>query len=130
MMTKMEKIQVFEMKISGYTYEEIAARFNTTKQSIEQTLKTSLNNSSCRDFKCIYPNLKKWMMNHAVSPSSLYQMLGHAPTGNSTASMKMKLAGKRKMTMVELQKLVEVTDIPFEGLFILGDGMVESYAEN
>ena len=127
MMTKADKIRIFEMKISGYTYEEIAVLFGTNRSNIEQILQASLKNNSCHDFKCIYPKVKKWMMDHAVSVNSLYVLLGNKPTGNGSVTMKKKLSGERRMRLDELQNLVTLTGIPFEDLFEQG---VETNAES
>ena len=37
-MNREEKIKAFEMKLDGYTYEEIAEYFGTSKQNVQQAL--------------------------------------------------------------------------------------------
>lgn len=115
-MTRQNIITAFEMKMDGYTYQQIGERFGVTKQWVQQTFQTILNRQ-CKPFVCVYPHLENWMLDHGYSPHRLYLEMTGNDLPSSSSVMKLKLSGKREFNMSEMIKLVSLTDMPLELLF-------------
>lgn len=114
-MTRQDIISAFEMKMDGYTYQNIADKYGVTKQYIQQTF-SSIVNRCTKPFVCVYPHISDWMFGAGITPFRLANILSDSEV-TSPNSIKLKLAGKRDFTMQEMIKLVTLTHLPLEVLF-------------
>ena len=68
-------LEMAQMRLDGYTFQEIADKFKVSKQRVQQTLsiisgsRGSIKNGI--DIKTIYPNLAKWMYDNNVTKIKL-----------------------------------------------------------
>ena len=70
-MTYADKQKVLEMRLEGYTIQDIADEFGVSKQNISQFLNTLCKEK--RRYKrcnCIYPGLREWLAKPSSPASS------------------------------------------------------------
>lgn len=115
-----EKIlDLVQMRIDGYTFQEIADKYGVSRQYIHQELSAIVGNAKPRqkgiDEKIIYPNLAKWIFENRIPKYKLSEIVGMK--SKSTEGIRQKLYGKRNFSITEIKKLLEVTGETFEYLF-------------
>ena len=107
--------EMFEMRVNGATYEEIAEHFSVTKQYVQCTLVGIVD--SGREFLkagCIYPGLSNWMIRTGTRANTL---------NNKTLHIKFPTAFYRRMkgetlfTIDEIRKILDYTGLTFEEAF-------------
>ena len=117
--SKEQILEMAQMRLDGYSFQEIADKFGVTRQCIQQKLSVISGQKEARpkkiDEKIIYPNLAKWIFENQISKISLSETLGMK--SKCTTSIKMKLHGERDFSMSEIKKLIELTGQTFEYLF-------------
>lgn len=114
-MTREEKIKAFEMRLDGMTFQEIGDHFGVTRQCIEGYLKPNRTRKKpYKNFKCIYPGLKKWMLENCVSVMTMHDDL-HLYANHPTLYRFMK--GKALPTMDVIKKILAYTGLTFEEAF-------------
>lgn len=77
-MTREQKIEAYTMRLDGYTLQEIADKFGVSKQRIHQIIPGSLATRGNLE-RCIYPNIKAWLLEKEMSITSLSKLCGTAP---------------------------------------------------
>lgn len=123
---KEQILKIVQMRLDGYTLQQIADEYGVTKQCIQQKLSSITKNHTIRkglvrkiDEKIIYPNLAKWIFDNGYSVSSFAWSLGMSSPNN----LLIKLHGERSINMAEIRKILEFTGQAFEYLFAeKGDG--------
>lgn len=117
--SKERLMDIIQMRLDGYTIQQIADKYGVTKQCIQQQLSIIAGNAKPRprgiDERVAYPNLAKWMIDNKVPKYKLSGMVGM--TSKCTTSIKAKLYGERDFSMTEIKKLLEITGQTFEYLF-------------
>lgn len=72
--TRAEKIDMFTMRLDGYSYTDIAKKYYTTRQNIQTILSNAL--SGDHFFKSVrYPALRYYLNQEEVSFDGLYDMM-------------------------------------------------------
>ncbi len=117
---KEQILKIVQMRLDGYTLQQIADEYGITKQCIQQKLSSITKNHTIRkgvvrkiDEKIIYPNLAKWIFDNGYSVSSFAKYLGMSAPNN----LLIKLHGDRNINMTEIKRMLEFTGQTFEYLF-------------
>lgn len=68
-MTKEEKILAYSMRLDGAPLQKIADKFGVTREYIRQITNGACNRASVCDrvSDCVYPNIRKWMVENECS---------------------------------------------------------------
>ena len=118
---KEQILEIVQMRLDGYTLQQIADKFGTTRQCIQQKLSCLAKNSTPKqgcvrknDEKIIYPNLAKWIFDNGYSVSTFAKEIGMSSSNN----LLIELHGDRNINMMEIKKMLELTKTPFEYLFV------------
>ena len=69
-MNREDKIEVFKMRLDGFTYQEIAEKFGVSKQYINQMLQNVISERRNKAVnKIVYPNIANWLKDNDCSIS-------------------------------------------------------------
>lgn len=60
-MTNTQKMQAFEMRINGYTWDEIGEKLGYAGSSVRDGLTSCIRGATRKPACCIYPNLQKYI---------------------------------------------------------------------
>lgn len=116
-----DKVNMFKMRMKGYTLEEIGKEYGVTRERVRQILKdaTSGRTNNVRGRKgIVYPNISKWLRDNNLSIKEFSVLLGYAHTNNSD-KLRRLLKGKQQFKMNEILKILEITKMTFEEAFEL-----------
>lgn len=122
MMTQENKdrlLEMIKMRLDGCTYQEIAERYGVTRQCVQQSISSfmgkerSVRKSSLD--KCIYPNIRKWMIDNDIAMVKLLKICGLSET--NTNVIKMKLCGEREFRISEIKGILKESSKTFEYMF-------------
>lgn len=121
-MTKEEKLKAFSMRLDGYSYQHIADELHCSRQNIYEML-NSINQKPYSEILaeiCVYPQLKKYILEHGTTARNLYFTIYGIIPHNSTylSKIRTRLSGKTAFTSAEWLKLAEITGIPWNSLWI------------
>ena len=76
-MNRGDKIEVFKMRLDGFTYQEIAEKFGVSKQYINQMLQNVISERRNKAVnKIVYPNIANWLKNNECSISEFAIRVG------------------------------------------------------
>ena len=116
-MTKFELYRAERNK--GLTYREIAKKYGVSYQCVAQACAKSNPRAFQfhKETEIIYPNLRKWMNDNKISTSELVRRLGFCSYSNSVNMFRSYLKGKNHFRKPTIDKLIEVTGLPYEELF-------------
>lgn len=118
---KEQLLETVQMRLDGYTIQQIAEKYGVTKQCIQQKLSVIANGYKPRpkgiDERIVYPNLAKWISDNRIVKYKLAQMIGSSKNNASSQNINKKLYGERDFSMSEIKKLLELTGQTFEYLF-------------
>lgn len=108
-----------KMRLSGYTYQEIADKYSVSRQYVQQAIarftgRPRVVKKTALDI-CIYPNLKKWMIDNNIPLIKLAQICGLA--GSNSVIIRKKLLGERDFKLTEIKKILEKSGENFEYMF-------------
>lgn len=117
---KKQILKIVQMRLDGYTMQQIADEYGVTKQCIQQKISVLTRDYTSKqgcvrkiDKKIIYPNLAKWIFDNGYSVSSFAKYLGMSDPNN----LLIKLHGERKINMAEIKRMLQFTGQTFEYLF-------------
>lgn len=110
-MTIEDKVKAYEMRLQGYTLQEIADRFHVSRQRIQALLPGKVEERNL-NFKVVYPNLRTFFKEHEVREKDLSQALGV-----SRNTMGKWMRGADCMTKSGIDKLLSFTGLSYEEAF-------------
>ena len=121
-MTKYE--QYLALREDGLTYAEIAKTCGCSYQNVAQRLSKE-NKVIFRGIvkeQVVFDGLRKWMNENKVSIRELFRRInGKNVVGVSSECFRERLSGKTQFRMNEINKIVSVTGLSYEALF-MGEG--------
>lgn len=114
-------LEIVQMRMDGYTLQEIADKYGVTKQCIQERLSILANGCRSRakgiDEKIIYPNLAKWISDNKIVKYKLSHMIGLSENNMATTAINKRLYGETDFSMSEIKMLLKATSDTFEHLF-------------
>lgn len=114
MIEKERAVEMFKMKLDGFTYEEIGEKFGLSRQRVHQILSIGETKIKINLDYVIYPGLKKWMEDNTINASALQRIM--YKNGN-TGRAKQKLSGEVKFNIHDIKKIIKASGLTFEELF-------------
>lgn len=116
-MNDQDKIKAFEMRIKGCTLQEIGDAFGVTREYIRQVLQHAASEGGRRKGRHRFPNIDRWLYDHKKTQRDLAES-----TGVSYQSICSYLTGKRDPQFNFINKVLEITGMPYESAFKNKDG--------
>lgn len=112
-------LEMIKMRLDGCAYQEIADRYGITKQYVQQSIanlvrKEGTVRKSPLD-GCIYPNIRKWMLDNNIAMIELSKICGLSDTYTSTVIT--KLNGEREFKISEIKEILKESGKTFEYMF-------------
>ena len=120
-MDKERAMDMFKMRLEGATYQEIADKYGITKQRVEGILKMrepSKKHSNKKYEKCIYKGLREWLQQNNYKLNDLQNLISKNKQSQAGNSLRMKLCGEREFRLSDINKIINLTGMTFEELFM------------
>lgn len=119
-MTHENKRVVLEMRLAGYTLQEIADEIGTTRQNVSLFLRSlaTERRKGFKPFRCVFPGLKAWMYKNRVS---ITQLIDDVKVFNGYQTLYRRMKGELDFTLSEIKAILAYTGLTFEEAF----GVVE-----
>ena len=111
-MTREQKIDAFAMRIDGYSVQEIADKYEVSKQYISQEFSRIASENVSHRKRYIYPNIANWMIQNRINQTEMSGKIGI-----NQATVSKYLTGKTHPSMKFIQSILEETGMPFEKAF-------------
>ena len=112
-MNREDKIEVFKMRLDGFTYQEIAEKFGVSRQYINQMLQNVISERRNKTLnKIVYPNIANWLKDNECSISEFVIRVGI-----KRSTLDYKLRGRNKFNSDEIKRILDVTGMKFEECF-------------
>ena len=109
-MNREDKIEVFKMRLDGFTYQEIAEKFGVSRQYINQMLQNVISERRNKTLnKIVYPNIANWLKDNECSISEFAIRVGI-----KRSTLDRKLYGRNKFNSDEIKRILDVTGMKFE----------------
>lgn len=112
-------LEMIKMRLGGCTYQEIADKYGITRQCVQQSIanfagKERTVRQSSLD-RCIYPNIRKWMLDNDISMIKLSKICGL--TDAHIGTVRTKLNGEREFKISEIKEILKESGKTFEYMF-------------
>ncbi len=112
-------LEMIKMRLDGCTYQEIGDKYGVTKQCVQQSIanfagKERTVRQSSLD-RCIYPNIRAWMIDDNISMIKLSKICGLAET--HIGAVRTKLYGERDFKISEIKAILKESGKTFEYMF-------------
>lgn len=110
---------MIRMRLDGCTYQEIADKYGVSRQCVQQSIadfmgrKRTVKKSSLE--KCIYPNIRAWMLDSGVTMIRLETICGL--NESSTGWIRRKLLGQTEFKISEIRAILQESGKTFEHMF-------------
>ena len=118
-MTRLDRIRIFELRHDGMTLEEIGNVYGISRERVRQIMEEVTHGYDrkmrCSYMqKCIYPGIKKWLLDNRITASELNKKCGlcEKPT-----LMYNRIMGVTEFKISEIQKILAYTGMTFEEAF-------------
>lgn len=121
--------EIFRLYEAGKTYQEIADKFDITKQRVYYIVYRFLNPEDTEERmeqveKVIYPNIRRWLIDNRKSIKGLSELVN--PNVDSPVALSRLLTDKTvRGNIGTIQRILEVTGMTFEEAFSTKDMEVE-----
>lgn len=112
-MTREEKIDMFCMRMDGYTLQEIGNKYGITRERVRKILDVGKRKDIFQ--KIVYPGLKQYLVERKMSVRKFSLLIG---TQYQTAIN--ILCGKTKPRIDTINKILQSTGLTYEEAFSLG----------
>lgn len=104
----------------GLTYAEIAQKYGVSRQNV--CMACCKSNPARFQYhgkeKIIYPNLRNWMNNNKISMNEMLRRLGLGVSYKNAQRLRGNFGGKTQPRKLTIDKLIEITGMPYEQLFM------------
>lgn len=109
-MTNEQKIDIFAMRVNGYTYREIGEKYGISRERVQQILLTAVAPRKQKPGE--YPNISTWMAECRVTVLKMSEESGIARN-----SIYGYLKGRQKPSFRFIAYITQKTGMPFEVAF-------------
>lgn len=124
--TRLMAHKVLDMKLDGKSYEEIGNELGCSRQHAEALLHHRVKEYRRKKcVECIFPGLGKWINESNKTITYLTKELGYS----NIYIVKQKLIGTKIFNIKDIFKIIEISQKPFEYLFVYTELEVEEYDE-
>lgn len=110
-LTSEDHAKIEQMLISGATYEDAGRAFGISRQRVHQIFSHLYDRRASRR-AIVYPNLNRWMLDKNYAYADMAEELDI-----SVATLASYVHGAENMPKVVIDKMIELTGIPYEKLF-------------
>lgn len=125
MVTPQQKIQMFEMRLSGASYDDIGKRFGISRQGAHQLLKDTLTQNCSRKRKTAFPGIDQYLYESGSTLKALYDA---ADVPESYSVFQRKLTGRARLHLEDIRAVLRVTSLTFEKAFGMAESAVDEAA--
>lgn len=115
---KKRAVEMFRMYLDGYTYQEIADKYGISKQRVNLILNPKKNKLESKYERVIYKGLKKWLIENNYKLIDLQKYLSGKEQRQIYTYTQRKLSGETDFKISEIIKLINLTGMTFEQLFM------------
>ena len=113
-MTKEQKLKMYEMRLDGYTLQEIADEFGVSRQYVDQVIPSNGRSRKKSSYdKCIYPNIKNWLMEKRITYTQFADLCGV-----DVMTMHNGITGKVTMRKTTIDGILKATGMKYEEAFM------------
>jgi transposase len=105
---------VIKCRKNGMTYDEIAAKFNVSRQCVHQTVQ-AYEKFKVKESACVYDGLRQWMNERHMRVSQFCKM--DEFNGKNACSLRGYLRGDSDMPMSVIDTILEITNLTYEEAF-------------
>lgn len=132
-MTDKDKVKMFEMRLRGCTLQEIADKYNITREGVRQILLRSVtgNKAIRKDYEfnegdlegIAYPNISNWLKINGITILEFARELNkeQGVKYKTVARIRNTLKDEGEFTMKEISAILKVTGMSFEYAFRKGE---------
>lgn len=114
-MDKQRLIDMFSMHLDGYTMQEIAEKYNISKQRVSQLLRVKEPKQRYLNRFDKFPRLIEWMNQNKITIKRLQEITGLSTS--TTSTVKKRLEGSTEFKCCEIKKILGYSGRTFEDLF-------------
>ena len=109
-------MEMFEMRLDGATYQEIADKYGITRQCVQQTLVYTPKRNVVE--KVVYKGLRDWMRENNVSFKRFHKLISPDTLNHNSSLASSKLKGEREFKLSEIILIIKESGLTFEELFM------------
>lgn len=110
-MTREQRIEAYTMILDGFNNKEIAAAIGVNEKAINK----EFPRSRVKKVKCNFVGLRKWLNENEVSLYKMAKLI--KPNIDSGNWFYKKMRGETVLTIVDINKIIEITGLTYEELF-------------
>jgi hypothetical protein len=112
-MTKEQKLDMFKMRLEGYTYQQIGIKYEISGERVRQILERVIRErQNRRTAKCVYPKISEWCAEHKETMMSFAKRIGMSP-----CAFYPKIYGQQRFRQDQIDKILAVTGLTYEEAF-------------
>lgn len=108
-----KKLSMFQLKLSGMSYEDIGLRYGVSKQAVQQLLTDVLSTRSRRR-KTAFPAIDQYLFATSSNVTDLYRA---AQVKDEYNTFLRKLKGITRMDLETIRAILRATGLTFEEAF-------------
>ena len=105
---------VMKCRTAGMTYDEIATKFNVSRQCVHQTVQ-AYEKFKVKESACVYDGLRQWMNERHMRIGQFCKL--NEFNGKTESSLRGYLRGKFDMPKSVIDIILEVTGLTYEETF-------------
>lgn len=112
-MTVDQKVDIFRMRMEGYTLREIGEKYGITRERVRQILMYSIDKREVKARKVyVYPEIKNWMEENRIRQEDIGKDLGY-----SQQSVSYILNGRREPNLEFIKYICDKTGLDVNTAF-------------
>lgn len=117
-MTKEQKIDMFAMRLDGYTLAAIGEKYGVTRERVGQIISRSAAIRSADFDSIVYPGIRRYCIENDVTLHQLTKTLAEQ-TSRQANGWRAKLTEKRtSMSFESISAILQVTGLTYEQAFM------------
>lgn len=117
--SKQQKIDMYTMRLNGYSFADIAVKYHTTRQNVHRILHDSIKGDRYYN-RVRYPAIRQWIIDNAASIKRLYELMRERGYDRDYSSLRKTLKAGT-LSDDELSIISKVTDMSLDDLNFMDD---------
>lgn len=110
--SKAELMEMFQLRVEGYSLQEIGDKFGITGERVRQILSKPVRVARASTIKCVYPAISDYLKCNRISA---YQFASR--TGITYATLCNTLTGRTNPNKCVINKILSETGLTYEEAF-------------